>query len=288
MYKFTSIINLIEILKYIVLGLTQGIAEVLPISSSGHLLLLSDILNINISLGDEVFLHLGSLIAVIIYMRKQLLSIFNNSLKYCFKKINNIFNKNKYPKSIISKNEKNNFKLLIYLIISTIPLVIITILLNGYIESINCNLNCVGFLFLINGLMVYITGKKMNLKKLNDNNKMSYYYALKIGLYQSFGIFSGISRSGTCLLGGSELQNEENSNYAFLLFVPVCFGALVNELIKGSINVTVNSLTAFIIVIPVTLFSLKILKKIITNNKYKLFGIYTFILGVIILIIKLF
>lgn len=288
MYKFTSLMNLIEILKYIVLGLTQGIAEVLPISSSGHLLLLSDILNINISLGDEVFLHLGSLIAVIIYMRKQLLSIFNNSLKYCFKKINNIFNKNKYPKSIISKDEKNNFKLLIYLIISTIPLVIITILLNGYIESINCNLNCVGFLFLINGLMVYITGKKMNLKKLNDNNKMSYYYALKIGLYQSFGIFSGISRSGTCLLGGSELQNEENSNYAFLLFVPVCFGALVNELIKGSINVTVNSLTAFIIVIPVTLFSLKILKKIITNNKYKLFGIYTFILGVIILIIKLF
>lgn len=288
MYKFTSLINLIEILKYIVLGLTQGIAEVLPISSSGHLLLLSDILNINISLGDEVFLHLGSLIAVIIYMRKQLLSIFNNSLKYCFKKINNIFNKNKYPKSIISTNEKNNFKLLIYLIISTIPLVIITILLNGYIESINCNLNCVGFLFLINGLMVYITGKKMNLKKLNDINKMSYYYALKIGLYQSFGIFSGISRSGTCLLGGSELQNEENSNYAFLLFVPVCFGALVNELIKGSINVTVNSLTAFIIVIPVTLFSLKILKKIITNNKYKLFGIYTFILGVIILIIKLF
>lgn len=288
MYKFTSLINLIDILKYIVLGLTQGIAEVLPISSSGHLLLLSDILNINISLGDEVFLHLGSLIAVIIYMRKQLLSIFNNSFKYCFKKINNIFNKNKYPKSIISKNEKNNFKLLIYLIISTIPLVIITILLNGYIESINCNLNCVGFLFLINGLMVYITGKKMNLKKLNDINKMSYYYALKIGLYQSFGIFSGISRSGTCLLGGSELQNEENSNYAFLLFVPVCFGALVNELIKGSINVTVNSLTAFIIVIPVTLFSLKILKKIITNNKYKLFGIYTFILGVIILIIKLF
>ena len=288
MYKFTSLINLIEILKYIVLGLTQGIAEVLPISSSGHLLLLSDILNINISLGDEVFLHLGSLIAVIIYMRKQLLSIFNNSLKYCFKKINNTFNKNKYPKSIISTNEKNNFKLLIYLIISTIPLVIITILLNGYIESINCNLNCVGFLFLINGLMVYITGKKMNLKKLNDINKMSYYYALKIGLYQSFGIFSGISRSGTCLLGGSELQNEENSNYAFLLFVPVCFGALVNELIKGSINVTVNSLTAFIIVIPVTLFSLKILKKIITNNKYKLFGIYTFILGVIILIIKLF
>lgn len=288
MYKFTSLINLIEILKYIVLGLTQGIAEVLPISSSGHLLLLSDILNINISLGDEVFLHLGSLIAVIIYMRKQLLSIFNNSLKYCFKKINNIFNKNKYPKSIISTNEKNNFKLLIYLIISTIPLVVITILLNGYIESINCNLNCVGFLFLINGLMVYITGKKMNLKKLNDNNKMSYYYALKIGLYQSFGIFSGISRSGTCLLGGSELQNEENSNYAFMLFVPVCFGALVNELIKGSINVTVNSLTAFIIVIPVTLFSLKILKKIITNNKYKLFGIYTFILGVIILIIKLF
>lgn len=287
MIDYMNQINLIEMLKYIIIGVVQGVAEVMPISSSGHMLLFSKLFNININLATEVFLHLGSLIAVIIFLRKELSYMIINFLKFIFKIFNNIINKNNNHKTKIEKHETDNFKMVIYLILSTIPLVIMTLLLNNYIDKINTNIMCVSFLLMVNGLMVYITGKRLYINKNLLKEKINYFQAIKIGLYQSFAIFSGISRSGTCLLGGSELTNEDNTNYSFTLFIPVCVGALVNEISKGSISINIYSVVSFIFVIPITLLSLKLLKKLVNHKRYTYFGIYTFIIGMIILIINL-
>ena len=254
---------------YIILGIIQGITEVLPISSSAHLIIFEEIFNIRSNnLGLEVLLHMASLIGVIIYLRKEIKELIIGVFKYIVKK------EEKY---------KDSFKLLIYMVISTIPIVIVTI--SFKLLNINLhNLLLVGIMLIINSFILF------SMKNYKHNkNILNYKNSFIIGITQSIAIVPGISRSGSCLFGGyiSKLDKDVSKKYAFLLFLPSVIGAFILELNNIKEIFTVDKsliLITLLITSIITFLSFKLIDLIINKDKLYIFGYYTLLLGIVVLI----
>ena len=179
-----------EIFKIIILGIIQGISEILPISSSGHLILIKHLLEIKEEgLILEIFLHLGSLFAVIIYYFKDIKILLSDSVIYLYNK---------------DKNKKQSFNIIIFLFISTLITGLFGIFLGPFIENHLSNITYLPIFFLITSIILYFC-------KFNNSHKtlfnMTYIDSMIIGLTQVIGLFPGISRSGSTLLGG-KLSNK--------------------------------------------------------------------------------
>ncbi len=265
--------KVIEVLKYILLGLVQGITEVLPISSSGHLAIANELLGIkDDSITLSVFLHFASLIAVIIYLRKELKQLIIGFFGFIFK------DRTKY---------KKDFLLAIYLVITTSILVVFTLLTKilGYESS---PLWVIGLCLILNAIMLFFLGTFTGKRSLDE---MTWKDAIVIGLFQCAGSFAGISRSGSCLCGCQtrKIEKEASAKYAFLLFIPAILGATVLELggIASMFDDTSKLylyLISFIVSFTATYFAFTLLRKIISKGKLTGFSIYCAIIGVIVLI----
>ncbi len=259
-----------ELLKYIIIAIVQGISEVLPISSSAHLLLVEELFLLrddNLTL--EIFLHLASLISVVFFLRKPLISLISGFFKYTF------FEQPGY---------QTEFKLCWYVVFSTIPVVVFTIVFKEQITRVSNNILIIGILLMINGVLLLITNKVQGRKHLKT---MTLKDAIIIGLFQCLGIFPGISRSGSCLCGAytRKLEKNDAKEYAFLLFLPAVIGAFILEidnfgLIFTSPNIGIY-IIAFIITAIVTYLAFLFLDKVIKNGKIKYFGYYCIIVGLL-------
>lgn len=259
-----------EIIKYLIIGIVQGLGEVLPISSSAHLILVEEILGMkdnNLTL--EVFLHLASLIAVLFFLRKSLFKLMVGFFKYIFKR---------------NKENLIEFKICCFLIISTIPIIIITLLFKEQISIISNNLTIISLFLVINGILLMIIN---NVKGNKNFEKMNFLDALIIGLFQCIGLFPGISRSGSCIYGASfrKLEKDTAAEYAFLLFVPAVLGATIMELSNFS-KILVDDnigryLLSFVVTSIVTYLAFGILLKTIKKGKLKYFGYYCIGIGII-------
>ncbi|MDD3170814.1 MAG: undecaprenyl-diphosphate phosphatase [Bacilli bacterium] len=265
---------MIEILKYILLGLIQGIAEVLPISSSAHLIIAQDIMNISDdSLTFEVILHLASLIAILFFLGKKLWRLIRGFCLFVFKK---------------EKEYQKEFKYCLMLVVSTIPTVIFTLIFKDVITEFGSTLWIVGLLLMINGIMLMFLTR---IKGTRQENDLNYKDALVIGCFQCFGVFSGISRSGSCLSGAfsRKIDKEVAADYAFLMFVPAVLGATVLEFTNFKEMVFVNSTIipyaiSFVIAGVTTYFSFKVLLTVIRKGKLSWFGYYCLAIGLSVLI----
>lgn len=262
-----------ELIKYLIIGIVQGLGEVLPISSSAHLIIVEEILGVkddNLTL--EVFLHLASLIAVVFFLRKRVIKLIRGFVRYIFKK---------------DKESFIEFKLGCFLIISTIPIVIVTIIFNDWINLISSNLTLISLFLVINGVLLMIIN---NIKGNKSFEEMRVLDALTIGIFQCIGLFPGISRSGSCIYGGNfrKLEKDVAAEYAFLLFIPAVLGATVLEF-KNFGNLIVENnlwiyLVTFVVTCIVTYLAFGILLKIIKKGKLKYFGYYCIGIGVISLL----
>lgn len=258
------------LILYIILGVIQGIAEVLPISSSAHLIIFQEIFNIKFdNLAVEVILHIASLISILIYLRKEIIDIIKGTFKY-----------------ITKKENKESFMMVIYMFISMIPITIITII----IKKLNINiykLPLIGIMLIINSIILFSMKKRYE-----SNNKINLKNSLKIGLTQTLAIMPGISRSGSCLFGAhlSKIESSIAKKYAFLLFIPSVIGGFITEIsnikevITLSNNILIYIFVAFTITIIVTYIALKIFERILKKEKIYMFGYYTMILGLILFI----
>ena len=277
---------MIEILKYILLGLAQGVAEVLPISSSAHLEIMSQILNISdYSFTFKIFLHFASLIATIFFLRKRLIFLIKGFFLYIFtkKEIDENGNVNTEKKD----KYKYEFKYCIMIVIATIPAVIITLLLGDYIEGLSSILWVIGILLIINGISLFL----FSLIKPRENQTMNYLDAIVIGTFQCAGLFCGISRSGSCICGAMsrKLSKENVADFVFLMLVPAVLGATVLSLKDiGQFMLNKNQIhlyvISFVVTLVVTYFSFKILMAVIKSSKFWVFSIYCILMGAFALI----
>ncbi len=232
-------------LQSYLLGLTQGITEFLPISSSGHLNLLQHFFGLTPSLSLDIFLNTATLFSVIFF--------FRNQIKYFF----------------------DNLK---YIIVGTIPAIIAGIFFRDFIESTFSSVKFMPYEFLITTILLFST-KFIKIK----NNKLNYKSALIIGLMQAVAILPAVSRSGatiaTALLLG--LAPLAAFNFSFCLFIIASLGAIVLDykmLLTTSFFNPV-SITTFILTTITGIIALYYLRKILQKNSFWYFGVYTLILS---------
>lgn len=235
---------LIEIL----LAIIQGITEFLPISSSGHLALISNIISTP-NLAFFTMLHFASLLAVIIFMRKEIIGLISFNSKYK--------------------------KLWIYWIIATIPAGLIGWLFKDIIEKSLSSFIFLGGAFIFTGLIIIMT------KFFNKQEELGLKHSLIIGLMQILALFPGISRSGITISFGifSGLKKEIAMRFSFLLFIPLSIGATALELNEVYFDYTL--LISFIVCFIVSLMFLKLLRVIINKEYFWIFGIYCLIIGIV-------
>jgi undecaprenyl-diphosphatase len=255
-----------DIIQAIFLGAVQGLTEFLPISSSGHLAIFQKIFNLKESpIFFDTIVHLGTLLAVIFYLRKEIV--------YILKTI----------------REKETIKFIFLIIIATIPAVFAGLFLEDKIESIFSSMTLIGICFLITSIILFST--KFLAKYEKSEKELKWYEALFVGIFQAFAILPGISRSGSTMAASIfvGLKKEDAFRFSFLLSIPVISGAFILQFTKQDFilfgNNFLPNLLGFIVAIIFGLLSLKIIEKVLIRGKLHYFAIYTFVLGVLILIL---
>jgi len=232
----------------IILAIIQAATEFLPISSSGHLALFSNLLS-EPNLFFFTVLHLASLIAVLIFTRKEIFELVSFKKEYR--------------------------RLGVYLIIATIPAVIVGLFFNDLIEQSFSSFLFLGIMFMFTGIILFLTKFTKQYSKFNWKN------SVLIGLFQALALFPGVSRSGMTISSALFLgiNREKAAKFSFLLFIPLALGAFVLKL--GDFYFNVSLVLSFIVCLIFSLFFLKLLLVIIKRNLFWIFSIYCFLIGII-------
>ena len=270
---------MIEILKSILYGIVEGITEWLPISSTGHMILLEEIMPMNVSKSFWsmflVVIQLGAILAVVVlYWNK----IFP-------------FRKNKEGKYT---SVKSIWILWSKILVATIPAAIIGLALDDWIDAHLYNGFVVAIMLILVGVaFIYIENRNKDMRpSVNSLSALSYKDALIIGLFQVVAaVLPGTSRSGATIVGGLMIgvSRAVAAEFTFFLAIPVMFGASLLKLVKFGLAFSV--LEFFILVIGmvvaffVSIFVIRFLMSYIKKHDFKVFGWYRIVLGAFVLIV---
>ena len=258
----------------ILLGLIQGLTEFLPVSSSGHLVITQTLLGFKEPpILFDVMVHGGTLTAVLIFFRRDIFLI-----------IKGIFKSQPIDSdNPASKNEGRWFAVLI--LIGTIPALVIGFAFKDFLESLFASAITVGFMLWITAFILLIADRRMRREKTVTD--MSPLDALLIGIMQAIAIIPGISRSGFTISTGifRKLTSETAARFSFLLSVPAIFGAFILEALDVE-NITANELGIYLVGTIVAAvagyLSIALLIRMITVHRLKVFSIYLWVLGMVI------
>lgn len=266
----------IEILKAIVLGVVEGITEWLPISSTGHMILVDEFLKLNQSPEfKEMFLvviQLGAILAVLVLYWKKLWPFGLKEKKITLK--------------------KDIWSMWFKVVVSCIPAAIIGLLFDDKIDELFYNWQTVSISLIVFGILFIVIENinKNKSSKINSIDELTYKAAFIIGLFQLIAaIFPGTSRSGATILGAILIGVSRTvaAEYTFFLAVPVMFGASALKLVKFGFNFTsmelVILLVGLAVAFAVSIFAIKFLMGYIKKHDFKAFGWYRIILGIIVI-----
>ncbi|MBU1864592.1 MAG: undecaprenyl-diphosphate phosphatase [Candidatus Omnitrophica bacterium] len=264
-----------QLFEIIILAIVQGIAEFLPISSSGHLVIVEHLLGITEpKLLCAIILHCGTLVAVIAVLWGYLFTIIRDS------------------KAVLQKRcpfTESSFKVALFALVATIPAVIVALFFKKSFENAFSSTILTASFLLINGCILYVTFYVKNHTKEVEHFTLT--HALLIGLAQCVALFPGISRSGatiTCALlcGMSPLFAFR---FSFLLAIPAIIGAFVFE-VKEFLTLSKDIFfvygVGFFVSIIVGYFSLLLLRKLVKQNRLYYFSWYCWIIGILVLIFR--
>lgn len=273
--------DIILLIKYIIVALVQGIGEILPISSSGHMVITKSLLGLDTGdLTFEIFLHFASLIAIIAFFYKKLWLMIKSFFTFIFKKE-------------LRENEevKHNFMLCIYLVIATIPAGIVGLLFEDLIEEYLSIMWVVGCFLLLTSAMLFIITK---IDRNRNIKEMNWFDAIVFGLFQCIGVLPGVSRSGSCIVGGSsrKINQSDAAEFAFIMAIPIMLGSAIFSLndIKVALEnkeLFIPYIISFLVTLVVTYIALKVFLKFVRKQKLTTFSIYCLIMGITSIILGL-
>ena len=269
---------MIEFFKAILFGIVEGITEWLPISSTGHMILLDEFINLNVSDNFyelfQVVIQLGAILAVVVIYFK---SLFPWG-----------FGKSK-------KETQNTLNLWGKILVACVPAAIIGILFDDWLDAHLYNSVVVSIALIVYGILfIVIENKNIGSKSTKDVNKITYKQALQIGVFQLLALIPGTSRSGSTIIGGLLIGLERSvaAEFTFFLAIPVMAGASLLKLAKYILKVgfvfsglelgilIVGCIVAFI----VSMFVIKFLINYIRKHDFKVFGYYRIVLGILVLL----
>lgn len=242
-----------NILWAVVLGIVQGFTEFLPVSSSGHLVILQNLVPSFTQPGVvfDVILHLGTMIAVLCFFRKTIFSLFK---KYFW-----------------------------LFVIGTIPAGLVGFFFQQQLEGLFGNVKAVGVALLVTAVINFLTDRT-----ITDNKNVTSKNALLIGTAQALAIIPGISRSGATIFAGAKLgiNKEKAAEFSFLLSIPAILGANFLQFISHGTDSTFNLsyyFPGFLAALVSGFISISVVLKTLHERKFKIFGYYCLILGILVL-----
>ena len=269
----------LEIIKAIILGIVEGITEWLPISSTGHMILVDEVLKLNMSPEFmEMFLvviQLGAILAVILLYWKKI---------WPFKVENGL------------KIEKDTIIMWVKILIACVPAAIVGVLFDDKLNELFYNPTTVAIMLILFGILFIIIENynKGKSPKINSLSKITYTVAIMIGIFQLIAaVFPGTSRSGATIVGALLIGVSRTiaAEFTFFLAIPVMLGASALKLVKFALKtgfvmtgneVAILSVGTFVSFI-VSILAIKFLMSYIKSNDFKIFGWYRIILGILVL-----
>lgn len=270
--------NIIDLLKYLFLGIVQGITEPIPVSSSGHLLIIQSLIN---GLGDidyeilATITNFGSLLAILFIFRERIIELIKNFFSY-----------------LKSKDKKyyTDYKYCWYVVVATIPAGIVGIIIEklGVFDFLENNVRFVGLMLLVTALFLFVI---KDFKGIKSNKELTIKDAIVIGLFQVCALLPGISRSGATIVGGMfrSLKREVAFDFSFILYIPISVATMilgVKDLFEANLTLVqlFYYLIAMVMAFVFTYIGTKWFKNIVKNGKLIYFVVYCIVVGSLIII----
>lgn len=264
---------MIEILKAVLLGIVQGITEWLPVSSTGHMILVDEFVKLNFSptfiSTFLVVIQFGSILAVLLIFFKKL---------------------NPFDSSKSKVEKKETLSLWAKVIVAVIPSGIIGVLFEEDIDRLFFNSTTVALALIIYGVIMIVIENRNKKPAVSDFSQVSFKLALGIGLFQCLALIPGTSRSGSTIIGATILGASRYvaAEFSFFLAIPTMLGASLLKLLKAGfvfsgfewLVLGVGSVVAFVVSVIVIKFFMDYIKK----HDFKAFGYYRIVLGIIVLL----
>lgn len=264
-----------ELLKTVVLGIVEGLTEWLPISSTGHMILVDEFIKLDVSKSFMdmflVVIQLGAILAVVVLNFEKL---------------------NPFSSWKSSWEKRDTWRLWYKVILACVPAAVIGLLFNKFMEEHFMTAPVVAATLIFYGVMFLVVESynKRRTPRVREIERLDYKTAFIIGLFQVLSLVPGTSRSGATILGGILFGTSRYvaAEFTFFLAIPVMFGASLLKMVKFGWHYTgseililvVGMATAFV----VSILSIKFLLRYIKNNDFKAFGWYRIILGIIVVL----
>ena len=274
-----------NVLQAIILGIIQGLAEFLPVSSSGHLAIIQNLFHIETDTGllFDVLLHIGTLTAIIVVFWKDIVKLI---IEF-FGIIADFIRRFRDPDLIVLSSAYRRFVLLI--IVSTIPTAILGYIGRDFVAYASSTLIIPGIGLIITSILLFICDRIGDGRK--GIKKITYLNAFEIGIAQGVATVPGISRSGAtiaaCLMLG--IKKETAVKYSFIMSIPAVLGAAVLELKDAAgTSVEAGTVVAYIIGMVVSAvvgyFAIRVMINVVRRKRYLYFSIYCLVIGLVAII----
>ena len=295
--------DIFEIIKTVILGIVEGITEWLPISSTGHMILVDEFMKLDVRKDFMniflVVIQLGAILAVVILFWSKLwpFHLKKTAVKPFFKE---------EGKAVALKKACNNYvhvdKILLWvkILIASVPAAIIGLAFDDQIDAMltgDTDMDMRAFVvagaLIVYGVLFIVIERLKKREKITDLNKMPYRTALYIGLIQCLSLVPGTSRSGSTILGASLLGTSRTvaAEFSFFLGIPAMFGASAIKLLKffsDGLSFTTDEiiilLVGCVVSFVVSILAIKFLVSYIKKHDFKVFGVYRIILGILVIL----
>lgn len=267
--------GIIEILKVIVLGMIEGFTEWLPISSTGHLILIENLVQLNVSAAFmemfRVVIQLGAILAVVVLY---------------FRRLN--------PLAAGKKPAQRRATWILWskIVVACLPAAVFGFLLDDWLDAHLYNGFVVAVMLILYGVLFIVFEMKNRFRNplVERTGKISYHMAFYIGMFQVLALIPGTSRSGSTILGAMILgcSRAVAAEFSFFLGIPVMLGASLLKLVKFGMHFSLTEffylLLGMAVAFFVSVYSIQFLMSWVKKNDFKVFGYYRIVLGVIVLI----
>ena len=264
----------IELLKAAFLGIVEGITEWLPISSTGHMILVEEFINLDSSAAFKemffVVIQLGAILAVVL--------IFFHKL-------------NPFSPKKTTQEKKDTMSIWYKVIVGVLPAAVLGFLFDDWLNDHLYNYWTVAIMLIVYGILFIVIENRNKGKEstVNSFKDLTYKTAFLIGIFQVLSLIPGTSRSGATILGAILIGTSRfvATEYSFFLSIPIMFGASFLKIIKFGFNFTGMEvailLTGMVVAFVVSVIAIKFLMGYIKNNDFKAFGWYRIILGILVI-----
>lgn len=272
--------NIVEWLKVVLLGIVEGITEWLPISSTGHMILVDEFVHLNVSPEFMnmflVVIQLGAILAVVVLY---------------FTKLWPFRNQKNAGTALARYVDMDKMMLWFKILVACVPAIVVGLPLNDFFEEKLYNYVVVALMLVIYGVLFIVIENynKHRKPQINSLEDITFKTALLIGLFQVLSLIPGTSRSGSTIIGGILVGTSRTiaAEFTFFLAIPVMFGASLLKLVKFGFHFTGTEvailLVGMAVAFVVSVLAIKFLMSYIKKHDFKVFGWYRIVLGVLVL-----